>query len=349
MIFTNNTGAFLFEGVVEDRNDPLMLGRVRVRIFGLHTESLAEIPTDHLFWASVVMPVTSASNSGVGQTPGLVEGSHVVGYFRDGSSCQDPVILGSLLGVPVEARKTGVGFNDPRTDLGSVPGGKAYPRWTEEPDTSRLARNENSTQDTILAKKNSQKLSGISLPEGTVDQPASPYNAKYPYNKVLETESGHVVEYDDTPGAERVHIAHRSGTFIEMHPDGTIVCRTIGNKFDLVDGTTNEYTKGTHNLTIDATGNVYCKGNYTFKTDGNMKFDVAGNVEWNVQGNFTQEIIGDMTSNAASVKVKGDSTVNITGSSSTTIKGGGTTEQLNSNYNVSTGTFAVSASSVSLG
>lgn len=347
----------LFEGVVEDRNDPLKLGRVRVRIFGKHTQSIAEIPTDHLFWASVLMPVTSASTSGVGETPALVEGSHVVGYFRDGIRSQDPVILGSILGIPSEQRKTGVGFNDPRTDLGSVPGGKAYPRWVDEPDTSRLARNEKATEGTILAKKNSQKVSGIAKPEGTFDQPASPYNAKYPYNKVLETESGHVVEYDDTPGAERVHIAHRSGTFIEMHPDGTIVCRTIGNKFDLVDGTTNEYTKGTHNLTIDATGNVYCKGNYTFKTDGNMKFDVAGNVEWAVQGNvtetvqgkMTQAITGDMESTAANVKMTGNSAVNITGSSSTTIKGGGTTEQLNSNYNVSTGTFAVSASSVSLG
>lgn len=346
--FTPN-GTLLFEGVVEDRNDPLKLGRVRVRVFGKHTESLAEIPTEHLFWASVLMPVTSPSTSGVGQTPALVEGSHVVGYFRDGLPSQDPVIIGSILGIPIEERKTGVGFNDPRTDLEHVPGGKAYPRWTNEPDTSRLARNENSSDGTILSKKNSQKVSNIPTPTqgGNFSQPDSPYGAKYPYNKVMETESGHVVEYDDTPGAERIHIAHRSGTFIEMHPDGTIVCRTIGNKFDLVDGTTNEYTKGTHNLTIDATGNVYCKGNYTFKTDGNMKFDVAGNVEWNVQGNvnenvqgkLTQAITGDIESTAANVKM--------TGNSSTTIKGGSTTEQLNSNYSVSTTNFSVSAAKTS--
>jgi hypothetical protein len=332
-------GSLLFEGVVEDRNDPLKLGRVRVRVFGKHTESLAEIPTDHLFWASVLMPVTSASTSGVGQTPGLVEGSHVVGYFRDGIHSQDPVVIGSLLGIPIQERKTGTGFNDPRTNLQNVPGGKAYPRWINEPDTSRYARNENAP-----AK---QQTTGISTPSGTFDQPASPYAAKYPYNKVLETESGHVVEYDDTPGAERINIMHKSGTFIEMHPDGTIVCRTVGNSFDLVDGTKNEYSKGTYNLTIDATGNVYCKGNYTFKTDGDMKFDVAGNVEWNVSGDVKQNISGDLESTSANVKMTGNSNVDITGSSTTTIKGGGTTETLNSNYTVSTGTFGVTASSTS--
>jgi hypothetical protein len=325
-------GSLLFEGVVEDRNDPLKLGRVRVRVFGKHTESLAEIPTDHLFWASVLMPVTSASTSGVGQTPGLVEGSHVVGYFRDGIHSQDPVIIGSILGIPINERKEGVGFNDPRKTVPASLGGKAFPRWTNEPDTSRYARNENVPARTIKT--------GISTSTGgTFNQPASPYAAQYPYNKVIETESGHVVEYDDTPGAERINISHRSGTFIEMHPDGTITIKSVKDTFDIVTANKNEYVGGNHNLTIDSSGNIYCKGDYTFKTDGNMKFDVAGDVEWNVQGDMTQQISGNLESTSSTVK--------LTGNSSTTIKGGGTTEQLNSNYTVSTGTFGVTASSTS--
>lgn len=345
MLNFKSNGTVMFEGVVEDRMDPLQLGRVRVRIFGFHTESLAEIPRDHLFWASVLMPVTSASTTGVSETPSLVEGSHVVGYFRDGSFCQDPVIIGSILGVPTQKPVTSKGFNDPN--------GK-YPKWTEEPDLPRLAREK--TEGTIQAKKTSQRKTGMALPEGNFDELASPYAAKYPYNKVMETESGHTVEYDDTPGAERISIAHKSGTFIEMHPDGSLVIRTIGARHDITNGNQNEFCNG-YNLRIDTTGNIYCAGNYTFKTDGNMKFDVAGNVEWKVQGNvtetvqgkMTQAITGDMESTAANVKMTGNSNVNITGSSATTIKGGGTTEQLNSNYNVSTGTFTVGASSVSLG
>ena len=92
-----------FEGVVEDRNDPLKMGRVRVRIFGLHTAETNQIPTYLLPWASVAMPVSSASMNGIGQTPtGIVEGTHVVGYFRDGESCQDPLVTHTLPGKSTE-------------------------------------------------------------------------------------------------------------------------------------------------------------------------------------------------------------------------------------------------------
>ena len=38
-------------------------------------------------------------------------------------------------------------------------------------------------------------------------QPQRP--SEYPFNDVNETQSGHVVEYDDTPGGERILIKHR--------------------------------------------------------------------------------------------------------------------------------------------
>ena len=49
----------------------------------------------------------------------------------------------------------------------------------------------------------------------------------YPFNKVTETESGHIVEFDDTPGAERIHIYHRSGSFFEFHPNGDKVDKIV--------------------------------------------------------------------------------------------------------------------------
>ena len=81
----------MWTGVVEDRQDPLMLGRCRVRVFGPHTKSKQDIPTNDLPWAVPVMPLTSASISGVGDSPvGPVEGTHVVGFWRDGASQQLP-------------------------------------------------------------------------------------------------------------------------------------------------------------------------------------------------------------------------------------------------------------------
>ena len=82
--FMGLDGFVWFTGVVEDRNDPDALGRVRVRCLGFHTEDLNDIPTKDLPWATVMHPVTDPSMQGLGNTPSfLVEGSWVVGFFAD--------------------------------------------------------------------------------------------------------------------------------------------------------------------------------------------------------------------------------------------------------------------------
>ena len=93
--FMGQDGFIWFVGVVEDRNDPERIGRVRVRCLGFHTEDLIELPTADLPWAHVMHPVTNPSMQGLGSTPSfLVEGSWVIGFFRDAQEKQQPVIIG---------------------------------------------------------------------------------------------------------------------------------------------------------------------------------------------------------------------------------------------------------------
>jgi predicted chitinase len=93
-------------GVVEDRADPLMIGRVRVRIHGFHTPNKVRLPTDDLPWAQIIMPPTSATTSEIGQSPtGLIEGSVVFGFFLDGERAQRPMIFGSIATVPAQSVK----------------------------------------------------------------------------------------------------------------------------------------------------------------------------------------------------------------------------------------------------
>lgn len=90
---------FIFMGVVEDRDDPMQIGRVRVRIFGIHPEDKELMPTEDLPWAIPIMPITSASKNGTGQTPvGVQSGTVVVGFFADGMDRQIPMFFGVLSG-----------------------------------------------------------------------------------------------------------------------------------------------------------------------------------------------------------------------------------------------------------
>ena len=117
--FMGKNGFVWFYGVVEDRHDPLYLGRVKVRCIGWHTDDKTPgsgIPTEDLPWADVINPITSASMSGIGRSPtGMVPGTHVFGFFRDANEAQEPVVLGTLNGIPERLSNPERGFFDPRT------------------------------------------------------------------------------------------------------------------------------------------------------------------------------------------------------------------------------------------
>lgn len=86
-----------FIGVVVNATPPPILqGRVKVRIHGVHNPSTGEIQESDLPWAQVLIPTTEGGVSGIGAVPGLLPGASVFGYFLDGRSSQLPVILGSF-------------------------------------------------------------------------------------------------------------------------------------------------------------------------------------------------------------------------------------------------------------
>ncbi len=294
--FQGKDGYIWWHGVVEDRKDPLFLGRCKVRILGWHTANKTELPTEDLPWAQALMPITSASQVGVGQAPvGPVEGTWVMGYYRDGELAQEPVMVGTLHGIPERYARKDTGFYDSRLDTpdkdrqgmsdkgkslsGGTPatltafpfppknietvsggevkiteftdaerrsksflGGSAANSWEEfqnprninVPTTSVYARGEDddstkvnttgiiafknknrlATNITIAFKPNAELQSRIpaedwdSLNNASQDitkisQPPSPYGAKYPFNHVYESESGHLIEIDDTHSKER--------------------------------------------------------------------------------------------------------------------------------------------------
>ena len=83
-------------GSVISINDPLRLGRVRVRIYGVHSDNLLDVPENALPWASCIIPTTEDGVSGQGRSTGLKEGAQVVGFFADGPQSQIPVVFGSI-------------------------------------------------------------------------------------------------------------------------------------------------------------------------------------------------------------------------------------------------------------
>ena len=259
--FMGMDGFVWFTGVVEDRNDPSKLGRVKVRCLGLHTESKVDIPTEDLPWAHVMQSTNNPSMQGLGNTPTfLVEGTWVVGFFLDAVEKQQPLIIGTLPGIPQAVADTTKGFNDPN---GTYPNNQISKsnHSIKESDVNRLARNDSGKEHAVVSAKNTGRTTGVAIANSstTFDEPASAYAASYPKNHVMETESGHIKEYDDTSGQERIHEYHTKGTFYEIDKDGNKVTRVVGDNYEVIAGSDFVNVKGSANLTVSETLSIKAK------------------------------------------------------------------------------------------
>ena len=214
----NNT---FFIGTVEDINDPLKIGRVKVRCYNIHSISKSDISTEHLPWAIPIQSISSAAQSGVGISPtGIHVGTTVIGFFAD-TQFQVPMVLGTLAGLP--------GGTD-KQELSDIP-----------PSTKGIFKPKNK----LLPKEPDSKFSGT---------------AKYPFNQVFESRAGHMVEFDNTEGKERIHIRHAAGTYIEIQNDGRIVIKGVAKQFNIVKKDKTEWIGGNSSITIEGNCAIDIKG-----------------------------------------------------------------------------------------
>lgn len=201
-----------FVGTVVDVDDPLQIGRVKVRALPFYNDAA----DDDLPWAQCMQPIQSAAKAingfGVGISPtGILVGSSVMGFFLDGELAQQPLILGTFAG---------------------------------KDDVSGLAQGEN-----ILPERARSPF-----------EPSTSYGAAYPFNKVITTTGGHAIEIDDTDGAERIHIYHREGSYFEMRPDGSVIYKADGNRYDITTKSVTGYVGEDFKLFIDGMARIQVNG-----------------------------------------------------------------------------------------
>ena len=399
--FMGKDGFIWWQGVVEDRIDPLFLGRCRVRILGWDTEDKTRMPTSELPWAYPVQPITSAAQTGVGISPtGVVEGTWVVGFYRDGEDAQERVFFGTLGGIPGDTSPsplTRKGFCDPRpsaeerqalhpdlvaagiadtlpnltfdpgseVNVPSAPASIDYYKKSElksgkliidleknnpkfnysesplsagfgnltvphtltaiikekadrsrypdmdylgEATTPRAARGGYGvaggfglyTGGGILQEKEKWRLAFNSTIRrakasdvSTWEEPPPLYAARYPYNHVHQSESGHLIEIDDTPGAERLHRYHRAGTFEEIGPLGQRITKIANQDFKISMANYYEQVHGdyllniSNDLDIVSTGYFHNTGTIDMNSSGGISISGAGQTSIGGKGGVT--------------------------------------------------------------
>ena len=169
------------------------------------------------------------------------------------------------------------GFQDPN---------KVYPtkEYTEKklPDTNKLAAEDKTSNVLIYKEENRVKEIQVAFTEDKWDEPESPYSAKYPYNQVVATESGHVVEFDNTPGRERIHLWHKANTYIEIDVNGTSVRKVVGDNYEIIEKNEYIYVKGAQKTTVEGVQRVLVKDSMYVQVMGDI--NVAGQSDIKING-----------------------------------------------------------------
>lgn len=208
-------------------------------------------------------------------------------------------------GLPADRQQNlTVGFCDPNMK---------YPlrQYIGEPDTNRLARG--NVAGTVVEFKDQKRLVGAKTAQGkTWDQPPIPYNAQYPYNKVTETESGNIMEFDDTPENERIHLYHRKGTYLEIDANGSQVNRIVGDGYHIIDRNGYIFIGGAANITVTGTCNVLIQSDANVDITGNANINMGGNANVNVAEDMALNVGGELKVQAANIKFDSKSDFNVT-------------------------------------
>ena len=325
--FMGLDGFVWFTGVVEDRNDPDALGRVRVRCLGFHTDDLSDIPTASLPWAHVMHPVTDPCMQGLGNSPSfLVEGSWVIGFFRDAVEKQQPIIIGSLPGIPQSPPDYSKGFNDPRSPFSSQAPYAGTPTYGPYPvdgddydmpsghdlgesDTNRLAQGEGAESHDALIKLRENRQTGIQtatqpnlseISDEAVAEERGSFDEPHPrdidYNNEDDDDFGlyrsGLYPYNHVFESESGHLTEVDDTpgnerMMRHHAAGTY-------EEIIADGTKTTKVIGDNFEIIMKDSNVYVGGSVNLTIGGSVRHLVKGDYHLEVEGNYTQKIHKNM-------------------------------------------------------
>jgi hypothetical protein len=157
--------------------------------------------------------------------------------------------------------------------------------YLKEPTTNRLARGvRGNTDDSdprksgiVFEKMQNRKFGQTDIPTAdgkTWSEPKIPWAAIYPYNHVHQTESGHIIEMDDTPNEERLHWYHRTGTFTEIHPVGIKVDKIVNNYYNIILGSKYTHIEASDYTTIDGSQENFIMGSRVDKIGGDYSIAV---------------------------------------------------------------------------
>lgn len=171
----------------------------------------------------------------------------------------------------------------------------------------------------------------------------SPFGRKYPYNRAFITRSGHEIHYDDTPGKERIRIAHKDGSYDEISVGGNRSQYTVGHN--------QQYNKGGVTITVDENQDIKIHGHQRMLVGGGSHVEIAGDASVVAGGNMNAVVGGNMktaVSGQAYIGVGAGADINVVGGVNLAVDGSMSMKVSGDTTMETGGTHTIKASKIEL-
>lgn len=155
--------------------------------------------------------------------------------------------------------------------------------------------------------------------------------SQYLGNHTITTESGHMIEVDNTPGDRRIHIYHASGTYMEIKDNGVRITNVEGNEQQFFNKGLEQVVTGKFDIIINGDAKMLVTGNMKQEVDGDYELVVRGDLRMKAGGKNVVEVGGDQR-----VQINGKTSHRTSGDRET-ITGGSNTESVGQDNNQTIG------------
>lgn len=133
--------------------------------------------------------------------------------------------------------------------------------------------------------------------------------AQYPNYFSWKDRSGNNWGADASKGGESMWFQHRSGTAIEMHPDGALHITAHNSKYEVTFGENRVTISGAQDITVKGDASLRVFGDYNVTCHKNYNLTVMGDMNV-VAKNMNRHVRGNMDTQAKNVNKKVEGSIN---------------------------------------
>lgn len=276
-----------FMGIVEDNDDKLNNGRVKVRAFGIHPPADSDdVQTADLPWA----PVLNAGHYG---TVLPAKSDWVFGFFADGRDAQHPFVVGMIPGQNMQLPQ-----NSGSSSAYTVASEDAFKNYGLPPLPKPMTGEDLETTQTVLqnasrlifgAARKAKEVLGIT--EESVDEPAPNINeppvqgSTEPHKNMVWKSRNSNSYLQIGEDEEFILLSHESGSHIQIDSGGNIKIKSFGDAHYYSEGHHMEASNGSRVVHIEGQYTLESK-NATIQVNGDLNHTISGDYNLNIGGKF---------------------------------------------------------------